>query len=70
MSKNSDPHWIEHAHLKPGALHNKLGVPEGKRIPNGVLKKAEHSKSPKLAKEANTAATLRAMHRKYGGSCA
>lgn len=60
--------WIQKA-LPPkskGKLHRKLGVPMGKKIPEKKLEKAEHSKNPKLRKEAVLAKTLRGM-RKVGG---
>jgi hypothetical protein len=57
-------HWIQKAGIIKGKLHKKLGVPEGKKIPEKKLEKAEHSKSPKLAKEARLAETLKHMHKK------
>lgn len=42
-----DPHWIEHANLKKGALHKALGVPQGKKIP---AKKMEGSHSGRVQK--------------------
>lgn len=58
--------WIQEA-LEPsskGKLHKKLGVPEGEKIPSSKLKKAEHSKSPKLRKEAVLAETLKKIRKK------
>lgn len=63
MSKN----WIAGAIKNTGSLRKALKVPEGKTIPSGKLEKAAHSKDPALAKKANLAKTLKAMHRKYGG---
>ena len=40
MGKN----WIQAMHMKKGALHEDLGVPEGKKIPRGKLMKAAVSK--------------------------
>lgn len=51
--------WIQDAIKKPGALHKSLGVPEGKKIPEAKLKKAEHSKNPTTAKRARLAETLK-----------
>lgn len=51
--------WIQDAIKKPGALHKELGVPKGKKIPEKMLKKAEHSKNPKERKRANLAETLK-----------
>lgn len=59
--------WISGAIKNPGALRKALHVPEGKNIPSGKLEKASHSENPTLAKRANLAKTLKAMHRKYGG---
>ncbi len=44
--------------IKPshrGLLHEKLGIPEGNKIPLGRLMAAKKSKSPALRKEANFA---------------
>lgn len=54
-------HWIQGAIKKPGALHRELKVPEGKKIPEAKLKKAEHSKNPLEKKRANLAQTLKKM---------
>ena len=59
--------WIQSAIKNPGSLRKALHVPEGKNIPSGKLEKASHSENPSLAKKANLAKTLKAMHRKYGG---
>jgi hypothetical protein len=56
--------WIAEATKNKGALHEKLGVPEGKKIPKSKIKKAEKSKSPTLRKEANLAETLGKMRKK------
>ena len=55
--------WIQGAIKKPGALHKTLKVPEGKKIPESKLKKAEHSKNPKTKKRAVLAETLKKMHK-------
>ena len=55
--------WIQKMHMKKGALHEELHVPEGKKIPASKLKKAEHSKNPKLKKRAVLAETLKKMHK-------
>lgn len=60
----ADKKWIQKAIKKPGALHKALGVPEGKKIPEGKLEKAEHSKSPKMRKRATLAETLKKMRKK------
>lgn len=55
--------WIQKAIKHPGALHKELGVPEGKKIPEKKLVKAEHAKG-KLGKRARLAATLKGMRGK------
>ena len=54
--------WIQGAIKHKGALHKELGVPEGKKIPEKKLKKAEKSKNPTLRKRAQLAETLKGMH--------
>lgn len=56
--------WIAGAIKHPGALHKALHVKEGEKIPSSKLKKAEHSKSPKLRKRANLAETLKGLNKK------
>lgn len=55
--------WIQKMHMKKGALHKDLGVPEGKKIPEKKLEKAEHSKNPTVRKRAHLAETLKHMHK-------
>lgn len=50
-----------------GKLHSKLGVAKGKKIPLGKIKKAEHSPSPSLRKEAQFADNARKFHHANGG---
>ncbi len=59
MTKN----FIQKAIKHPGKLHRDLGVPEGEQIPEKKLKKAEHSKSLSLRREANLAETLKRLRR-------
>ena len=56
--------WIQKMGMKKGKLHEKLGVPEGKKIPEKKLEKAEKSKSSSLRKEAQLAETLKSMRKK------
>lgn len=56
--------WIQEMHMKKGALHEELGVPEGKKIPKSKIKKAEKSKDPTLAKRARLAETLSKLRKK------
>lgn len=58
--------WIQGMHMKKGALHRELGVPEGKKIPAKKLKEAEHSKNPTERKRANLAKTLKGLSHKKG----
>lgn len=48
--------------LHKGALHRKLGIPEGTKIPEKRLESALHSSDPEEAREARSAKGLRAMH--------
>jgi len=61
MDYNMNKKWIKNATKNKGALHEKLGVPEGKKIPAKKLVKAEHSKNTTLRKEANLAKTLKSF---------
>lgn len=45
--------------MKKGALHEQLGIKEGKKIPESRLKKAEHSKNKTLSRRAKLAETLK-----------
>ncbi len=56
--------WIAGAVKNKGALHKKLGVPEGKKIPKSKIKSAEKSKNPTLRKEATLADTLGKLRKK------
>ena len=53
--------FIQKAIKHPGKLHRALGVPEGDKIPEKKLKKAEHSKNLTLRREANLAETLKKL---------
>lgn len=53
--------WIQKAIKRPGALHKSLHVKEGDKITEKKLEKAEHSKNPRLRKEANLAKTLKGL---------
>lgn len=55
--------WIQNMHMKKGALHEELGVPEGKKIPKAKIVKAAHSKNPTLKKRAVLAETLGKMRK-------
>lgn len=53
----SNTHWIQNAIKKPGALHEELGVPKGKKIPKKKLNAAA-KKGGKEGKRAKLAKTL------------
>lgn len=53
--------WIQGAIKKPGALHEEMGIPKGKKIPAGKLAAAA-KKGGKLGKRARLAETLKKMH--------
>lgn len=55
--------WIQKAIKHKGALRKALHAKKGEPIPEAKLKKAEHSKNPKLAKRARLAETLKKMHK-------
>lgn len=55
--------WIAEATKNKGGLHRSLGIPEGKKIPEKKLKTAEHSKNPKIAKQAQLAETLKGLRK-------
>lgn len=54
MAKN----WIAGATKNKGALHRKLGVPEGEKIPASKMAKAAKSSNPTTRKEVSLAKTL------------
>lgn len=53
--------FIKKAIKRPGALHRALGVPEGQKIPEKKVEKAEHSSNPRLAHEAHFAEELKGL---------
>lgn len=59
----SDKKWIAGAVKNKGALHRKLGVPEGEKIPAKKMAKAAKSKNPTVRKEVVLAKTLKSFHR-------
>lgn len=58
MTKN----WISGAIKHPGALHEQLGVPQGKPIPAKTLRRAAGSDG-KLGQRARLAMTLKGLRR-------
>ena len=53
--------WIQGAIKRPGALHRALNVPEGQKIPEKKIEKAEHSPNERVAREGRLAETLKHM---------
>jgi hypothetical protein len=53
--------WIQKAIKHPGALHEELHVPKGKKIPAKKLAAAA-KKGGKVGKRARLAETLKKMH--------
>lgn len=50
--------WIQKMHMKKGALHSMLNVPQGQKIPTAKLNAAAHSSNPLERKRASLAKTL------------
>ena len=62
-AKGGKTNWIKSAIKKPGALHEQMGVPKGKKIPAKALAKA--AKAPgKLGQRARFAQVLKGMRKK------
>jgi len=55
--------WISGAIKRPGALHEKLGIAEGKKIPASTLNKAAKA-GGSLGREARLAKTLGKVRKK------
>ena len=55
--------WIAGMHMKKGALHKMLHVPQGEKIPASKLSKASNSSNPLLRKRAVLAKTLSGFHK-------
>jgi hypothetical protein len=60
---NNSGHWIQGAIKRPGALHRALNIPEGQKIPEKKIEKAEHSSNDRLRREANLAMTLKSLRK-------
>ena len=50
--------WMQGAVEHPGGLHRALGVPEGEKIPEAKIEKAEHSPDTHLKRMAVLAETF------------
>ena len=57
--------FIQAMHMKKGALHKELGIPEGKKIPHSTLAKDAHAPGI-LGRRARLAETLEGLH--HGGA--
>lgn len=55
--------WIAGATKNKGALHRKLHVPPGQKIPASKITAAEHSSNPTESREADLAETLKGFHK-------
>lgn len=55
--------WIQGMHMKKGALHSTLGVPQGQKIPAAKIEAAAHSSNPTTRRRAILAKTLKKMHK-------
>jgi hypothetical protein len=55
-------HWIGKLHLKRGALHKEMGIPEGKKIPAKRLAAAA-KKGGKEGRRARLAETLKGLRK-------
>lgn len=62
MAKEKDGKWIQGMHMKKGALHRELKVPEGKKIPEKKLKAAE-KKGGTEGRRAHLAETLKKLRK-------
>ena len=65
--KKSGSRWIQKAIKRPGQLHRDLGIPEDKKIPLSVLRKAAKRKD-KVGQRARLALNLRKMPKRKGKS--
>ena len=61
MNEKKDGHWIEHIHMKKGALHKELHVPQGQKIPSAKLAQAARSSNPTERRRAALAKVLKGM---------
>lgn len=55
--------WIAGAVKNKGGLHRSLGIPEGEKIPEKRIVKAEHSSDERVRREANLAMTLKSLRK-------
>lgn len=55
--------WIQAMHMKKGALHEEMGIPQGKKIPAKKLAAAAKKKGTE-GRRARLAETLKGFHKK------
>ncbi len=55
--------WIQGAIKHPGGLHRALNVPDGQKIPERKIEKAEHSDNEHVARMARLAETLKHLRK-------
>ena len=55
--------WIEKATKNKGGLHRSLGIPEGKNIPEDMIRQAA-KRSGRVGKQARLAQTLKRMRKR------
>jgi hypothetical protein len=58
---STSKNWIAGAIKHPGSLHKALGVPAGRKIPQGAIAKAAASRNTNLARKASLAKTLKKL---------
>lgn len=54
--------FIKKMHLKKGALHRALGVPEDQDIPDDKMREAANSQDPHVRRMAHTGMMLKGLH--------
>lgn len=57
--------WIQKMHMKKGALHSNLGIPQGQKIPESRLRSAAKKKG-KVGAEARLAERFRKFRGSHG----
>ena len=62
MRRKRKKHFIQSAIKKPGALHSDLGVPQGQKIPAGMIRQAAQG-SGKTAQRARFALLLKRLNK-------
>lgn len=56
--------WVAKAVSNKGGLHRSLGIPEGQKIGEKRIEKAEHSSNERIAREGRLAETLSHMRKR------